>query len=174
MGVVERLGSRFGLQPVATPVELPGLVAGTSAYLTLGSAEGRVVGLMGQLEGEGFPYPLYVAEMSTADFDDHRVPQVVLPSRYPGVEVDMTLTQRLDVPWTEIEQSIREAGVGDLSEFGLKDRYTGEGVPTGAVNTTIYFIYNAADSSLTREAVNERHEALRELLEQRFGWKGDS
>jgi phenylalanyl-tRNA synthetase beta subunit len=129
---------------------------------------------MGQLETKDSTYPLYVAELSTAIFNIEQVRPVELPSRFPGVEVDLTLTQSLATPWSEIVRVIDQAAVDDLVRFGLKDRYSGEGVPPGAVNTTIYFLYNAADSSLTRDAVNERHEAVRGLLEQRFGWKGDA
>ena len=74
----------------------------------------------------------------------------------------------------DITGEIESAAVEDLIEFGLEVRYVGEGVPTGAVNTTIYFLYNAADRSLTQEEVNERHEAVRQRLTDRFGWKGST
>ncbi|MBW2278569.1 MAG: hypothetical protein JRF63_13840, partial [Deltaproteobacteria bacterium] len=56
-------------------------------------------------------------------------------------------------------------------DWGLKDRYRGEGVPAGAVNTTIYFRYNSADRSLTQDEVNERHHRLVLELDEVFGWK---
>ena len=77
------------------------------------------------------------------------------PSSYrPDIPVwkpSLTLTHSADTTWSEIAQTIGQAAVQDLVSFGLKDRYAGEGVPVGAVNTTIYFLYNAADSSLTRD-----------------------
>jgi phenylalanyl-tRNA synthetase beta subunit len=45
-------------------------------------------------------------------------------------------------------------------------------VPEGAINTTIHFVYGAADRSLTQEEVNAWQEALARQLESRFGWKG--
>ena len=79
------------------------------------------------------------------------------------------------VGWDEIAKAIRDADVEDLVEMGLKDRYAGEGVPAGAVNTSIFFRYNADDRSLTQDEVNERHLDLVRQLEQRFGWRtGDS
>jgi phenylalanyl-tRNA synthetase beta chain len=173
-GVVESLAKRFDVDVFADSADLPGLVAGTSSRLHRSTTAGPVIGLMGQLETDDSTYPLYVAELSTAIFNIEQVRPVELPSRFPGVEVDLTLTQSLATPWSEIVRVIDQAAVDDLVRFGLKDRYSGEGVPPGAVNTTIYFLYNAADSSLTRDAVNERHEAVRGLLEQRFGWKGDA
>ena len=173
-GALESLGKRFDVDVFAESADIPGLVAGTSSRLHRSTAAGPVIGLMGQLETHDSNYPLYVAELSTAGFNIDQVRPVELPSRFPGVEVDLTLTQSLATPWSEIAQAIEEADVDDLVSFGLKDRYKGEGVPLGAVNTTIYFLYNAAESSLTRDAVNERHEVVRGLLEQRFGWKGDA
>ena len=56
----------------------------------------------------------------------------------------------------------------------LKDRYEGEGVPEGAVNTTIHFVYRADDRSLTQEEVNRSHDALGDRLRDRFEWKQES
>ena len=150
-GVVESLGARFGVEIVAGSAELPGLVSGTSSQLHEATPTGPIIGFMGQLEDTHSPHPLFVAELSTSSFSVDQVRPVELPSRYPGVEADLTLTQSADTAWSEIAQTIRQAAVKDLVSFGLKDRYSGEGVPAGAVNTTIYFLYNAADSSLTRD-----------------------
>jgi len=45
-------------------------------------------------------------------------------------------------------------------------------VPEGAVNTTISFLYQARERSLTQDEVNAAHFALCGELERRFGWKG--
>ena len=47
-------------------------------------------------------------------------------------------------------------------------------MPEGAVNTTVAFRYNAADRSLTQDEINARHDAVRDLLEDRFGFGGAS
>ena len=93
------------------------------------------------------------------------------PSRFPGIEVDSTLTHASTIRWEELAAAIEQAAVADLVESGLKDRYEGEGVPEGAVNTTIFFRYNATERSLTQEEVNERHQQLVGELEDAFGWK---
>ena len=71
--------------------------------------------------------------------------------------------------WADIARAVEESGVPDLQEFGLKDRYRGKGVPEGAVNSTLYFLYNSFDRSLTSEDVNDRHLRLAGELEKRFG-----
>ena len=55
--------------------------------------------------------------------------------------------------------------------YGLLDRYQGKGVPAGAVNTTLHFLYNSEQESLTQEEVNQRQQALTAELERRFGWQ---
>jgi|HubBroStandDraft_3_1064219.scaffolds.fasta_scaffold21068_2 phenylalanyl-tRNA synthetase beta chain len=137
---------------------------------------GEVVGYLGRVDREeGFP--LFVAELSLsalvaratlAETEDLRVE---IPSRHPSVSADLTLTHRHEVPWAEIEAAIAAAPPPDLVSFRLKDRYAGPGVPEGAVNTTITFLYNARDRSLTQEEVNARQLALAAELDRRFGWR---
>ena len=171
-GTVESLANHFEVKLLGRSTKVSGLVPGTSSELISGEDGETVIGSMGQLDSDDSAYPLFVAELNAASLRFESIRPVDIPSRYPGVEVDLTLTQSVDTPWSEISSEIRRASVEDLVSFGLKDRYSGEGVPEGAVNTTIYFFYNAVGNSLTRDQVNERHEAVRQLLEQRFGWKG--
>jgi phenylalanyl-tRNA synthetase beta chain len=169
-GVVESLGDRFNVRLLARPAELPRLVAGTSSELVC-EATDEVAGFLGQLEDDSFPMPLYVAELKSSVLGGSEVLAVRPPSRFPSVEADLTLTHDLKIPWREIESEIEKTRPDELMAFGLKDRYLGEGVPPGAVNTTLYFLYNASDRSLTQEEVNQQNEAIRRQLEGRFGWK---
>ncbi len=169
-GVVESLGDRFNVRLLARPAELPRLVAGTSSELVCEVTD-EVAGFIGQLEDDSLPMPLYVAELKSSVLGGSEVLAIRPPSRFPSVEADLTLTHDLKIPWREIESEIEETRPAELMAFGLKDRYLGEGVPPGAVNTTLYFLYNASDRSLTQEEVNQQNEAIRRQLEGRFGWK---
>ena len=128
------------------------------------------LGLMGRLDEDDLPYPLFVAELSlerlATDAPDLKI---TAPSKFPGISVDSTLTHALSLPWQDIAALIESERGEHLKSFGLKDRYQGKGVPDGAVNTTIAFHYGAEDRSLTQEEVNETHLQLAALLEQRFG-----
>ena len=55
------------------------------------------------------------------------------------------------------------------ARYALAVRYAGEGVPEGAVATTVRFLYASPERSLTQDEVNDRQEALRRVLEDRFG-----
>ena len=169
-GVLESLFEAFDGALEVRPAELSGFISGSASEIVLG---GEVVGYLGQVDDPELAFPLVAFELSTAALDEAEHPDPVrAPSRFPSVAADLTLTHPREVLWGEIESAIAAAGVEELSAFGLRDRYTGEGVPEGAVNTTIYFLYNADDRSLTQEEVNERQTALTRELEQRFGWRG--
>lgn len=190
-GAIETVGEEFGVTfdfRAATP---RGLVPGLAAEILL---DGRVVGVTGRLAGEE-GYPLFVAELEAdalqpepEDFlarggaaDEKSAANasaavaglaVEAPSRFPGVAADATITHALSVSWEQIAAALAELAPENLVSYGLKDRYRGQGVPDGAVNTTLYFLYNAGDRSLTQVEVNERQMALVRALESRFGWKG--
>ena len=170
-GVVDALAAAAGKSLVYRAAELPGLIGGTAAEILPQGSE-QPVGFVGQLDDDEAVFPLFVAEIATAALDAGAgVVQVRPPSRFPGIEVDSTLTHASAIRWEELAAAIECAAVADLAESGLKDRYEGEGVPEGAVNTTIFFRYNADERSLTQEEVNERHQRLVGELEDAFGWK---
>jgi phenylalanyl-tRNA synthetase beta chain len=171
-GTVEALAADLGVSLEVRAAELSGLLAGNAAELLQG---GEVVGYFGRVaEEEG--YPLFVAELATAALvapagaDPSRA--ITIPSRYPGIVADFTLTHALTVPWAGIDGAIRELAPPDLVSWELKERYRGAGVPAGAVNTTLSFNYNARERSLTQGEVNARQAALAQELASRFGWKG--
>jgi phenylalanyl-tRNA synthetase beta chain len=164
------LGARVEARPPGAPGELPGLLAGSSAWLYARGGE-RPVGYLGRVEAEeGFP--LYVAEIAADALEGEVDRAVRLPPRLPGIGADLTLTHALDVPWAEIERKIAALAPPDLASRELANRYRGEGVPEGAVNTTIHFVYNAGDRTLTQDEVNERQAELAAELVRRFGWRG--
>jgi phenylalanyl-tRNA synthetase beta chain len=170
-GAVEGLAETLGVALEARPADLPGLLSGCAAELARADDKDRVIGYAGRVADEE-SFPLYVAEVALDGLtggEDRLLVQT--PSRFPGVEADLTLTHALTTPWGEIARSIAGQAPADLVSWGLKDRYRGQGVPDGAVNTTISFHYNSPERSLTQDEVNERQAALAAELERRFGWR---
>jgi phenylalanyl-tRNA synthetase beta chain len=174
-GALEGLAESLGLHLEARPKDLPGLLAGSSAELVRpgpGNQEGEVIGFLGRVAAEE-GYPLYIAEVALSGLTGGKTfREVEIPSRFPGVEADQTLTHAMTVPWAEIDRTLAELAPADLVSWHLKDRYRGPGVPEGAVNTTISFLYNSPERSLTQEEVNERQQSLAAELERRYGWRG--
>jgi phenylalanyl-tRNA synthetase beta chain len=167
-GAVDSLLEAFAATVEIRPAELPGVLSGTGAELY--GPSGDWVGWFGRLDDDS-PESLFAAELfCRALGDGAAVPRATIPSRFPGVAADLTLTHPIEVAWASIARAISDAAPAELQEFGLKDRYQGEGVPAGAVNTTISFRYNAPDRSLQQEEVNARQAEIARLLDQRFGW----
>ena len=170
-GPLDGLAERLGAELEVRPAELTGLVAGASAEIVAG---GERVGVFGRVDDPDAETALYAGELFTAALP---VPDrmtldayaVVVPSRFPAVEADLTFTHPAEVPWAEVRRAVEENRPPDLAGYGLVVRYAGEGVPEGAVNTTIGFRYASPERSLTQEEVNRHQEALRAVLEERFG-----
>ncbi len=173
-GAVESLAEALGVRLEARPAVLTGLLEGVAAELYRGDSggDGRV-GYLGRVaEEEG--YPLYVAEIALEGLAGGDLSlEVESPSRFPSIDADFTLTHALETPWSEIDRAIAERAPEDLVSWKLRVRYRGQGVPEGAVNSTVYFLYNSRERSLTQDEVNERQLALNAELERRFGWRSE-
>lgn len=170
-GVVESAAEAVGVRLDFRPAALPGLLEGSAAELFRSGVEGAI-GYLGRVADEE-GYPLYVAEIALPALEGGDLSLLVeAPSRFPGIDADLTLAHSLDIPWGEIESAISELRPADLVSWDMTVRYRGEGVPEGAVNTTVHFLYNSPERSLTQEEVNERQLALTTELQRRFGWKG--
>lgn len=164
---VEDVLAALGVEAAFQAAPIHGLDLREGAEILLA---GKRIGSWGRLAGKAIPYPLYVAELVLEELPI-RPPlvAVTLPSRYPEVAADFTLTHPARLRWAELSRAIEEHAVPDLASFELRGQYRGPGVPEGAVNTTIRFHYQAEDRSLTQEEVNERHRALATDLQRRFG-----
>jgi phenylalanyl-tRNA synthetase beta chain len=171
-GVIEEVVDALGASVEFRAAVLPGLESDAGAEIW---RAGQRIGLLGRAARSLLPFPLFVAEVLLEDLPAQRsVRAVDLPSRYPGVVADLTLTHAESTPWLAIDRVIRECAVPELAGFAYRGQYRGVGVPVGAINTTIRFHYQAEDRSLTQEEVNERHLALAADLAQRFAVKEPS
>jgi phenylalanyl-tRNA synthetase beta chain len=167
-GAVECVAEAAGVRLEVRPAVLTGLLDGSSAELV---RDGVRVGYFGRVATEE-GYPLYVAEIALAGLEGGDVSlRVAAPSRFPGIDADLTLTHSVVTPWAEIDRAVAGLRPADLVSWEMTVRYQGQGVPEGAANTTVHFLYNSPERSLTQEEVNERQLALAAELQRRFGWK---
>ena len=87
------------------------------------------------------------------------------PSKFPGSEVDLTVTHALSTPWRELESAVRNGAPAELLAIEAKGRYRGPGVAEGFVKTTLTLRFGSPRGSLAREDVNGwRDAAARRLL----------
>ncbi len=170
-GVLEMMARESGAELRFEPAALAGLIPGTAAEIHLarrGAADPVPIGYLGRVDEPESAVPLYAGEIRIEELGRGAPDEVTAPPRHPGVAVDLTLTHSLDTAWATLAVAIRELRPESLTDFEMTDRYCGEGVPAGAVNTTISFRYGAHDRSLTQDEVNEQHGRLAEALERRF------
>ena len=132
--------------------------------------DGRDAGWVGIVSG-GIARSWDLGEAVVGDVDLAAVPvpqgpaTVGFPPRFPGSEVDLTVSHRLSFPWSALEAAVREGAPVELSAVEAKDRYAGPGVPAGFVKTTMTLRFGSPGRSLSREEVNAwRDESARRLL----------
>lgn len=168
-GVAEDLLERLDVQLVPRPIDAPGFVPGSAAALYRAGSD-ELLGHLGHVDEPQSPVALFAAELLVDGLPVTPPGQPIdPPSRFPGIELDLTLTHPEDLPWLRLAETIHDLASPDMRRFRLKVRYRGEGVPNGAVNTTITFLYQRDDRSLVQEEVNELHGRLAGELRRRFG-----
>lgn len=169
-GVVEEMAEAVGQPLLWRAAEIPYLAAGSSAEIFSAAQPDTKIGFAGRCAAEDLSFDLYIAEIALERLVGDGIDlKIAAPSKFPGITVDSTLTHALSLPWQDIVEAIDEAQTENLRSFTLKDRYRGQGVPEGAVNTTIAFYYGTEDRSLTHEEINVIHLQLAAQLEKRFG-----
>ncbi len=167
-GAVAALLTGFGAAvPELRPAAFPFLATGRSAQVVAG---GAVIGWVGVLAG-----PLAASwdlgEAVVADVDLVAIPvppppsSIEIPSRFPGSEIDLTVTHPLSVTWGTLEAAVRSQAPVELLRVTAKYLWRGAGVPEGSVKTTLIIAFGSQERSLGRDEINRwRDEAARRLL----------
>ncbi len=168
-GAVAALFAGLGAPaPAFRPAAFPFLSPGRSARVV--SSNGEDAGWVGVLAATvAARYDL--TEAVVADVDLARIdvvpPPTTLeaPSRFPGSDVDLTVTHRLSLPWSDLVSAATAGAPPELLGVDARYLYRGPGVPDGFVKTTLTLRFGSAERSLSREEVNGwRDEAARRLL----------
>ena len=90
---------------------------------------------------------------------------VEMPSRFPGSDVDLTVTHPLSLPWEALAAAVRTEAPGELLRVDAKYLWRGAEVPEGHLKTTLTVAFGAQERSLERDEINRwRDEAARRLL----------
>ena len=167
-GAVAALYAGFGAGvPVFRPASFPFLAPGRSAEVVAG---GDVVGWVGVLAGSlAAEWDLGEAVVADVDLGGIPVPPppsaVEMPSRFPGSEIDLTVTHPLSLSWEALAAAARTGAPAELLRVDAKYLWRGAGVPEGHVKTTLTVAFGSAERSLERDEINRwRDETARRLL----------
>ncbi len=155
---------------------VPAFRAETSPFLTPGrtarvvAADGTPAGWVGVL-APGIATAYDLVEPVVADLDLAAIvplpppTSVEMPSRFPGSDVDVTVTHRIPVPFRALVDAVKRDAPAELLTVDARSRYQGAGVPEGFVKTSLNLRFGSPERSLSREEVNSwRDDAARRLL----------
>jgi phenylalanyl-tRNA synthetase beta chain len=167
-GAVAALFAGFGAgAPAFRAAPLPFLAPGRSAEVVAG---GSVAGWVGVLAGR-LASAWDLGDTVVADVDLGAIPvppppsSVEMPSRFPGSDVDLTVTHPLSVPWEALVSAVRKDAPAELVRVHARYLWRGAGVPEGHVKTTLSVAFGSPERSLERDEINRwRDEAARRLL----------
>ena len=95
------------------------------------------------------------------------------PPRFPGSEVDITVTHEVATAWKMLEAAARADAPPELMTVEAKGRYRGPGVPEGFVKTTLTLRFGSPQRSLARDDVNAWRDAAARRLQALAGAKVD-
>ena len=167
-GAVAALFAGFGAEaPAFRPAAIPFLAQGRSAEVVAG---GTVVGWVGVLAAPlAAEWDLGEAIVADVDLEALPVPpppsSVEMPSRFPGSDIDLTVTHPVALPWETLVATVRAGAPAELLRVDAKYLWRGAGVPEGHVKTTLTVEFGAQERSLERDEINRwRDEAARRLL----------
>lgn len=174
-GVVAALFAGLGVSGIETAT-VPTFRAEKSPFLTPGrtarviAADGTPAGWVGVL-APGIAAAYDLVEPVVADLDLAAIvplpppTSVEMPARFPGSDVDVTVTHRISVPFQVLVGAVRGGAPAELLTVDARSRYQGAGVPEGFVKTSLNLRFGSKERSLSREEVNSwRDDAARRLI----------
>ncbi|MEW6380774.1 MAG: phenylalanine--tRNA ligase subunit beta [bacterium] len=170
-GLVEALLAGLKVENYTiSPRQTPWLGSPLSACLMVGSL---VAGSLGKISGdilERFDIGKEVFAIE-AQVDLLRPSGQVMAKpipRYPSISRDMALIISEDVPYQEVEHSIRQMRIDILQGIQLFDLYQGEQIPAGKKSLGLSLTYQSLTRTLTDQEVNAVHEKIIDRLSQKF------
>jgi phenylalanyl-tRNA synthetase beta chain len=174
-GVLENLFSVLRTSPVTFRPETadPSFHPGRTAVL---EADGVRLGIIGELHPDvldSYELPVKVTAFELdlnvlLDLSGRPAAFKPLP-KFPGIERDMAVLVKKDIPAASIFETIRDAGGKLLESVSLFDIYYGEQVPSGMQSMAFSLKFQGDDRTLTDSEVGERTDAIAIALAKRFG-----
>ena len=154
-GILDELFNKLGVENVSwcPSDEYPGFHPGRTAKIRVGEG---ILGVAGQVHpvvggNFGLKSNTYVFQLDFDFLEKIAVdvkPYKPLP-RYPSASRDIAFVVSEDVPYSEIEETIKETGGETLSNYRLFDVYKGEQIDKGKKSMAYSLTYQAGNRTLT-------------------------
>lgn len=174
-GVLEALLDRLGLRGWSLVREAGHSLfhPGKAARVTVGET---VIGVIGEIHPdvlENYNLPQSAAAMEVdfealAELSGRPRKYRPLP-KFPGIERDLALVVKKDIPAQDITRTIKKHGGQYLQEVRIFDIYHGGQVPAGCQSMAFSLKFQAEDRTLTDQEVNGWMAKMSEALAGQFG-----
>jgi phenylalanyl-tRNA synthetase beta chain len=175
-GVLENLLEVSGIKGVTfRPVDAPGFDRGQTAEVLAGDASLGVIGAINKeiLTEERIKEPLFAFELDV----ERMLATAVTAQKYepfprtPAVTRDLAVVVKSDIPYSHLEQSIRETAGSQLEDVRCVDVYEGKHVPAGFRSIAIRLRFRAAEKTLSSDEVSLIVDRVVARLEKEFDAK---
>ena len=175
-GILENLLEMAGIASVTfRPIDAPGFERGQTAEVLVGDASLGVIGAITKevLSEERIKEPLFAFEMDVERMlAASTTAQKYEPfPRTPAVTRDLAVVVRSDIPYSQLEQAIRQTAGSNLEEVRCIDVYEGKHVPAGFRSIAIRLRFRAAEKTLSSDEVSIIVDRVVARLEEAFGAK---
>jgi phenylalanyl-tRNA synthetase beta chain len=175
-GALENLLEMAGITGITfQPIDAPGFERGQAAEVLVGDASLGVIGAIKKeiLSEERIKEPLFAFELDVERMlAASTTAQKYEPfPRTPAVTRDLAVVVKSGIPYSQLEQSIRQTAGNNLEEVRCIDVYEGKHVPTGFRSIAIRLRFRSADKTLSSDEVSIIVDRVVARLEQEFGAK---
>ncbi len=97
-----------------------------------------------------------------------RVPKMEPIMRFPAITRDLSLVIDEELPWAQVEQTIRDQKIEDLREVHFVDIYRGKGIEMGKKSLTLSLIFRRENETLRHEQADEYQETVLNALRDKY------
>jgi phenylalanyl-tRNA synthetase beta chain len=172
-GLLENLLETAGVMgAVFRPLDAPGFDAGQTAEVLTGDVSLGVIGAIKKeiLSEERIKEPLFAFELDVERMlAASSVAQKYEPfPRTPAVTRDLAIVVRSEIPYSQLEDSIRQTAGGHLENVRCIDVYEGKHVPGGFRSVAIRLRFRAPEKTLSSDEVSLIVDSVVARLEKEF------
>jgi phenylalanyl-tRNA synthetase beta chain len=175
-GILENLLEVSGIKGVTfRPIDAPGFDRGHTAEVLAGDASLGVIGAIKKeiLSEERIKEPLFAFELDV----ERMLTTATTAQRYepfprtPAVTRDLAVVVKSEIPYSQLEQAIRQTAGSQLEDVRCVDVYEGKHVPAGYRSIAIRLRFRAAEKTLSSDEVSLIVDRVVARLEQEFDAK---
>jgi len=168
-GMLEAVFTRLGINSCKFIQDNAGEICVSAGENKLGSIRRIAEDFLGKLEiknKEVFVAEVRLGKLFALESPKKKFQELPL---YPGIQRDVSIVLKEEVPAEQVLSFIRESGGSLLEEVKVTDYYKGKQIAPGLRSLTISCFYRSGSRTLTDEEINPLHSGMLGALAGKFG-----